>query len=203
MFDANGILTDKAVMYQSDEIALRLDNPMSQALRAGEKDFPVLNILFPFKGTMTNIVKQFDDVAPVAYSQFQKDINELIHHNTEWFANNPTKVRELLAQRGYDVDKMSVPAQLASITRLKDHVAGRKATSVVLMSLGTAAVAHDRITGDGFYDKEKQRARVENSNWQPRSVRVTNPLNGEDYYVPEGSCTSWCRKLDGCMGYRT
>ena len=62
MFDANGILIDKLIPI--DEIALRLDNPMVQALRAGEKDFPVLNILFPFKGTMTNIVKQFDDVAP-------------------------------------------------------------------------------------------------------------------------------------------
>ena len=205
MFDANGLLMDKAVMYQSDEIALRLDNPLAQALRAGEKRYPVLNILFPFKGTMTNIVKQFDDMAPAPFSAFQKDINELGQHTTEWFANNPTKVRELLTQRGYDVDKMSTQAQLASITRLKDHVVGRKATTVVLMSMATAAATHDRITGDGFYDKEKQRARESNSNWQPRSVRVTNPVTGEDYYVPwkglvppgvENWIAAWVTALD-------
>ena len=95
MFDGEGLLMDKAVQYQSDEIALRLDNPMAKALSSGSENFPILNILFPFKGTMTNIVKQFDDAAPAPYTAFQRDVNELIHHNTEWFQNHPIKVRQL------------------------------------------------------------------------------------------------------------
>ena len=184
MFDENGILIDKAAQIASDEVALRLDNKLAQGIKAASKKYPVLNVLFPFPGTQTNILKQFDDMAPVPYSMFQKDLNELIHHNAEWFQNNPTKVRKLLADRGYNVDEMSTQAQLATVIRLKDHVAGRKATTTVLMSLATMAVAHDRLTGDGFYDATKQRSRVQNSNWKPRSARVTNPVTGEDYYVP-------------------
>ena len=178
MFDENGILIDKAAQYQADEIALRLDNPMAAALRSGSKNFPILNVLFPFKGTMTNIVKQFDDVAPVPYSRFQKDINELLYHNTEWFQNNPIKVRKLLTDRGYDVDSMTEASQLATVVRLRDHVAGRKATAVMMMSLVTMGVAHDRITGDGFYDQQKQQSRINNSNWKPRSVKG---LDGKYY----------------------
>ena len=65
---------------------------------------------------------------------------------------------------------MTEASQLSTIVRLKDHVAGRKATTTVLMAMATGAVAHDRITGDGFYDKEKQRARQQNGNWKKRSV---------------------------------
>ena len=95
-------------------------------------------------------------MAPVPFSMFQKDLNELIHHNTEWFQNNPIKVRKLLADRGYNVDEMTEASQLATIVRLKDHVAGRKATTTVMMALATGAVAHDRLTGDGFYDKDSR-----------------------------------------------
>ena len=66
------------------------------------------------------------------------------------------------------------------IMRLKDHVVGRKATSTVLMALATMGVAHDRLTGDGFYDKQKQSARVQNANWKPRSVKG-----------PDGNYYSW------------
>ena len=185
MFDENGLLIDRAVQYQSDEIALRLDNPLAQALKSGSESFPVLNILFPFKGTMTNILKQFDDAAPAPYSAFQRDVNELMHHNTEWFANNPIKVRQLLEQRGYNVDSMTKEAQLATITRLKDHVAGRKAiTSYALMSMATIAFSHGNLTGDGFYDQQKQAARVANGNWKPRSVRIRLPGEGNDKYIP-------------------
>ena len=153
MFDGEGILSDKAVQVASDEIALRLDNPMAQALRGASRRFPIINILFPFPGTTTNIIKQFDDAAPTPLTAFQRDMNELMHHSAEWFQNNPTKVRKLLANRGYDVDGMTRESQLATIMRLKDHVVGRKATTTVLMSLATIGVAHDRLTGDGFYDK--------------------------------------------------
>ncbi len=174
MFDDNGILIDRAAAYQADEVALRLDNPMAAALRGGSEKFPILNILFPFKGTMTNIVKQFDDTAPAPFTAFQRDVNELMHHDVEWFANHPIKVRELLEGRGYNVDSMTKPAQLATVTRLRDHVRGRKATTTVLMSLATIAASHDRITGDGFYDKEKQQSRVANANWEPRSIKLPN-----------------------------
>ena len=205
MFDGEGLLMDKAVQYQSDEIALRLDNPMAKALRSGSENFPILNILFPFKGTMTNIVKQFDDAAPAPYTAFQRDVNELIHHNTEWFQNHPIKVRQLLEERGYNVDSMTKEAQLATIVRLKDHVAGRKATSTMLMSLATIAYSHDMLTGDGFYDTQKQTSRVNNSNWKPRSVRIKMPGEGNDKYIPwsgilppgvENWLATWINTLD-------
>ena len=65
-------LADDAVQYASDEIALRLDNPMAQGLKSASKKFPLLNILFPFPGTQTNIIKQFDDMAPAPFTAFQK-----------------------------------------------------------------------------------------------------------------------------------
>ena len=37
---------------------------MAKALMGeGAKVFPIINVGFPFPGTMSNIVKQFDDVA--------------------------------------------------------------------------------------------------------------------------------------------
>ena len=184
MFDADGILKDSAVQKASDEVALRLDNAMARAMKDLAKKHPVFNFLFPFPGSMSNFIKQFDDMAPVPFSAFQKDMNELMWHKTEYWANNPTKVRKALQARGYDVDSMTKQSQLATLTRLRDHVVGRKATTTVLMGLATGAVAHDRLTGDGFYDKQKQAARVANGNWKPRSVRVPDLINGGEVLVP-------------------
>ena len=86
-------------------------------------------------------------------------------------------MRQLLEQRGYNVDSMSKEAQLAIVAHQRSY-SGRKATTNISMSLATIAYSHDRITGDGFYDKKKQQSRVNNANWKPRSIKG---LDGKYY----------------------
>ena len=66
MFDANGIIADKAVKYNSNEIALNLDTDMVKSLDSLLQQWPGARMFFMFPGTMANMVKQLDDYAPLS-----------------------------------------------------------------------------------------------------------------------------------------
>jgi hypothetical protein len=84
---------------------------------------------------------------------------------------------------------MDTIAKQNKIADLKYMTRGRKAIGALAM-LGTYnLVMNDRITGDGFYDKETQMARVKNSNWKPRSIKG---LDGKWYsYDQLGPIADW------------
>jgi hypothetical protein len=77
-------------------------------------------------------------------------------------------VTELLAQRGI---KATPENAKYAYENIRAELKGRKAIGMLSVMGATGLFMSDRLTGDGLYDKEKQRVRNE-TGWQKRSIRL-------------------------------
>lgn len=176
MFDANGIIADKAVKYNSNEIALNLDTNMVKSLDSLLQQWPGARMFFMFPGTMANMVKQLDDYAPLPLKSFQKDINELAYTSVSDFAGNPALMDEILSSRGFSPDMMDETLKLDTIIDLKNKTLGKKAVGTFIVGTIATGLLMGKldITGDGLYDRSAQRSRQANSDWERRTIKIGN-----------------------------
>ena len=174
MFDANGIITDKAVKYNSNEIALNLDTDMVKSLDELLRQWPGARMFFMFPGTMANMVKQLDDYAPLPLKSFQKDVNELAYTSVADFSGNPELMDNILSSRGFDPGKMDAGTKLDAIIDLKNKTLGKKAVGTFITGTIVTGLLMGKLemTGDGLYDRSAQRSRQANSDWERRTVTV-------------------------------
>ncbi len=123
------------------------------------------------------------------WTPWQRDVNELAYVRLDDLLGDESRVNQLLKNRGFDIENMDVIAKQERLADLKYMARSRKAIGAVAM-LGTLnLIMNDRLTGDGFYDKEIQMARVKNSNWKPRSIKG---LDGQYYsYAQFGPIADW------------
>lgn len=174
MFDANGIITDKAVKYNSNEIALNLDTDMVKGLDSLLQQWPGARMFFMFPGTMANMVKQLDDYAPLPLKSFQKDINELAYTSVSDLSGNPALMDQLLSSRGFDPSTMDEGLKLDTIIDLKNKTLGKKAVGTFITGTIVTGLLMGKLemTGDGLYDRSAQRSRQANSDWERRTIKV-------------------------------
>jgi len=174
MFDSNGIIQDKAVRYNSNEIALNLDTNMVKSLDELLKQWPGARMFFMFPGTMANIVKQADDYMPLPLKSFQKDINDLAFTSAEDLYHNTELMDSLLSSRGFDPSKMDDGLKFDTIIDLKNKTLGKKAVSTFIVGSIVSGMLLGKldITGDGLYDRSAQRSREVNSDWERRTIKV-------------------------------
>ena len=176
MFDANGIIVDKAVKYNSNEIALNLDTNMVKGLDSLLRQWPGARMFFMFPGTMANMVKQLDDYAPLPLKSFQKDINDLAFTSVSDLSGNPALMDKLLSSRGFDPSTMDEGLKLDTIIDLKNKTLGKKAVGTLITGTIVTGLLLGKldITGDGLYDRSAQRSREANSDWERRTIKVGN-----------------------------
>ncbi len=77
------------------------------------------------------------------------------------------KIEELLQKRGIKYDASNVEAIYKN---LRAEYKGRKAIGMISVTGAVSLFMNDRLTGNGLYDKSKQRARREYG-WKPRSYK--------------------------------
>ena len=178
MFDANGIIKDKAVKYSNADIALNLDTGLSKKVDGLLQTLPGLTPFLTFPTTMMNMVRVADDYVPAPLRSFQKDVNELAYTSVQTFMENPETMDRILATRGFKVDQMDEIAKTNALIDLKNRTLGRKAIGTFFTSLVIGSVAKDKlfgdglfsVTGDGSVDRQLNTARMKNSSFKPRSV---------------------------------
>lgn len=179
MFNPEGFIKDEAVRWSTNELALNLDSPLVGGTQYLSRHFPFLKpfLMFPTQGA--NRIEMFGKYAP--YVPFQRDVNELAFTPLKQLLGNEEHINNLLKARGYDVTNMSEVAKVNKITDLKYETIGRKAIGTSAVAATFALFSEDRITGDGHFDKEIQKVRV-NTGWKPRSIKG---LDGK-YYSYQG-----------------
>jgi len=187
MFNSDGLLQDDAVKYATSEMALNIDTPMARGLDDLTRIIPAAKPFMMFNATSMNTIDIMGKYGP--WAPFQRDVNELAYVPLNDLLADESRVNQLLKARNFDVENMDVIAKQERLADLKYMTRGRKAIGALAM-LGTYnLVMNDRITGDGFYDKETQLARVKNSNWKPRSIKG---LDGKYYsYAQFGPIADW------------
>ena len=178
MFDASGIIKDKAVKYSNADIALNLDTGLSKKVDGLLQTLPGLTPFLTFPTTMMNMVRVADDYIPAPLKSFQKDVNDLAYTSIQTFMENPESMERILAARGYKLDTMDEIARINTLVDLKNRTLGRKAIGTFFTSMVIGSVIKDKlfgdglfsVTGDGSVDRQLNAARMKNSNFKPRSV---------------------------------
>ena len=163
MFDENDNITDSAVRYASSEISMALDNPANDALSNLIRTAPILKPFLLFTKTPLNMATYFGSHNPVG--MFIDKINAF---DKEFFEMSGQEVEQLLSSRGIDYTMENIESVY---TTVRAELKGRKAIGTLAVMGAIGLFMSDNLSGDGLYDKEKQRLRRD-ANWQPRSIRV-------------------------------
>ena len=187
MFDESGMITDEAVKYATNEMALNLDSPIAKGVSDLVKIVPGLRPFLFFPTTGMNVIDIGGKYGP--WMPFQRDVNELAYVKLDDLLADEARVDELLRARNFDVANMDSLAKQTKIADLKYMTRGRKAIGAMAVSGAIGLVMNDRIRGDGLYDREAQASRVKNSNWQKRTIKG---LDGKWYsYEGLGPLADW------------
>ena len=178
MFDASGLVKDKAVKYSNADIALNLETGLSKQVDGLLQSLPGLTPFLTFPTTMMNMVRVADDYIPAPLKSFQQDVNDLAYTSVQSFMENPESMDRILTARGHSIDNMDEIAKINTLVDLKNRTLGRKAIGSFVTSMVVGSVIKDKlfgdglfsVTGDGSVDRQLNTARMKNSNFKPRSV---------------------------------
>ena len=156
------IITDKAVKQASGEIAMNLDNKLTDGISSFLNRVPGLRPFLLFNKTPVNMIQLFGTHNPVGV--FANQVNAFSLPFEQMPIN---KVEELLSSRGIPMDEFAEQNYSAIRAELK----GRKAVGSLAVMSAVGLFMNDRITGNGHYDRQKQRLRRD-VDWKPRSIRL-------------------------------
>ena len=188
MFGKDGMITDEAVKYATGEVALNLDTPLAEGVSDLVKEVPAMRPFLMFPTTGMNMIDVAGKYNPV-FTPFQRDINELAYTKLDDLFADESRIDALLRARNIDTSGMDTLAKQNKIADLKYTTRGRKAMGAMAVTAGIGLFMNDRLTGDGLYDKEAQRSREKNSNWERRTIKG---LDGKRYsYAGLGPLADW------------
>ena len=161
MFDKSGMITDKAVDFASREIALNLDTDNVRSLSGLISRAPFLKPFLMFPRTADNMIGMVNKFSPV--SVFMKDYNRIALPGQK-FARE--EMVEILEARGLPIDEFADQ----TFNNLRAEIRGRKAIGTASVMGAAFMFTQDRLTGNGHYDKERQKNRKQ-LGWKPRSYK--------------------------------
>ena len=180
MFNKNNVLTDEAVKYAAGEIAFNLENGFNNSLSEMISKAPVLKPFLLFTKTPINAMAYTLTSNPLGLF-----INEVGQFSKKFEDMDGPRVEELLQRRGIQFDQTNVRAVY---NNLRAELKGRKAIGALAVTGAVGMFMNDRMTGNGLYNKAKQKARRE-YDWKPRSYRG---LDGNWYsYDGLGAISDW------------
>lgn len=188
MFDESGMLQDGAVKYATSEMAMNIDNRLADNVSDLVRYVPGTRPFLMFPTTGMNMIDIAGKYNPLM-TPFQKDINELAYTSLEDLMSQPGRIDELLKARGIDTAGMDSMAKLNRIADLKYTTRGRKAMGLMATTGAIGLYTSGRLRGDGYYDREAQRAREKQTNWKKRTYMG---LDGKWYsYEWLGPLADW------------
>ena len=195
--DTDGLLNEQTINSINSEIALNADSPLVDSLNNLIKETPVLRSVLTFPRTTANVIETFGRWSPAGV--LSKDFEDLWgKHN--FGANQflgigkrsedsfkPEEIKDILQRKGRSIDGN----YMEEFRRLRYEVKGKAAIGFWATNLIIGAAISDRCTGNGHYDKARQRVRVANK-WKPRVCKVpgTNKQVSYEWMGPIGDWMS-------------
>ena len=181
MFDETGMITDQAVDYASREIAMNLDSDMVKALNEMVKTVPAVKPFMMFPKTSINMMRFAGSHNPLGVF-----IDEMNAFKKPFELMDGPKAKELLASRGINVGPGANIE--GAYNTIRAELKGRKALGALAVGTAGTLFMTDRLTGNGIYDKTRQRTRRE-LGWKPKHYKG---LDGKWYsYENMGPITDW------------
>ena len=165
MYDETGLIRDEAVKRTAGEISMNLDTEFTDGLSTLIRRAPILRPFLLFTKTPLNELKMSASYTPLGL--FMKDVRSFV---LPYEAMAKDDVAAMLTQRGHDLSSIDVEATYKEI---RADIIGRQAMGAVMVTGATGLAMNGLMTGNGLYDKQKQRLRND-ADWKPRSIRLPN-----------------------------
>tara|TARA_B100000287_G_scaffold425097_1_gene470871 strand:- start:3229 stop:7236 length:4008 start_codon:yes stop_codon:yes gene_type:complete len=187
MFDSNGMISDEAVDIATSEIALNADSPVVEGMNEFIKRFPAARTFIWFPRTTANVIDTFGKWSPagILSSDYHKMWGPLGRKKISEFSMD--EIKSILQSKGKKFDEFA----LDTFETLRYETKGKAAIGSLFVTAAGFAMANDRCTGNGHYDKSRQRMRVR-SGWKPKSCKVpgTNKVVSYEWMGPIGDWLS-------------
>ena len=164
MFDADGLITDKALKSIQGELALNLDDGMANWINQATTAYPVSKFMLMFPRTGSNYVRNALSWTPISVIP---GINK--YSKTLW-ARTDDDIARALAEHG--IDMATTPNAREIFKNLRAEYTGRLAFSGLLTkSLWDYAMAGN-ITGNGHYNKSRRMKERDQLGYTPKMINL-------------------------------
>ena len=170
----DGYFMDPDVDFQTREMAMNLDHPVTEAVDDLIRQVPALRLFMTFPKIYMNIVGTAWNNSFL--SAFAGDMREIIGFPGTKKVHSEEEIRAIFAKRG-----KAIPTAPGELTRqfddMKNEILGRVGFTSLVMGSIFSYVWSDGCRGDGHRDPAVQRSR--GKNWVPRTCK--NPIDGKWY----------------------
>ena len=164
MFDKNGLLTDAAAKNASGEIALNLDDGVSNWINQATTAYPITKHLFMFPRTGSNTVRLALSYNPISLIP---GINK--YSKTIW-AQSDQQIAAALAEHG--IDFATTPNARAIFKELRAEYVGRQAFSGLLTKTLYDYAMAGNIRGNGHYNASRRTKERDQLGYTPKTVNI-------------------------------
>ena len=164
MFDADGIMTDKALKSIAGEVALNLDDGLSTWINQGTTAYPIAKYLFMFPRTGSNYVKNALSWTPISL------IPGINKYSKTLYARTDDDIARALAEHG--IDLATVPNAKVLFQNLRAEYTGRIAfSSILTKSLWDYAMAGN-IRGNGHYNASRRTKERDQLGYESKTINI-------------------------------
>ena len=189
-FDENGMITNKAVEWANSEIALNLDSEWVDGFGALINRFPIARTHFMFPRTAVNVIDIFSKYSPGGifareYQQLWGPVGLVPGLGKKFEDFDIEEIAEVLSRHGQTMDGNFK----AKFETIRMTAKGRVALGTFSTMGALKLFREGAITGNGHYDKSRQRSRVK-LGWKPKTVKVPG-TNLEASYEFLGPIGDW------------
>ena len=186
-FDQNDMISDKTINAITSEIALNADSKTVDGINALVQHVPASRPFLMFPKTTANVIDTFRKWSPagVFSEDYQKLWGPVGRKSMDDFTYD--EIVEIMTSKGRDIG----PSTVEDFTMLRYEVKGKAAIGSFFTTLAFMAGMNDRCTGNGHWDKARQRARVK-AGWKPKTCKVpgTNKRVSYEWMGPIGDWLS-------------
>ena len=196
MFDADGLIKDKAVRALAGEIQLNMDDGMSRWINEATTAYPILKEILMFPRTMSNATKLAASYTPISLlpgiSRYSKTI----------YAKTDDDIAEALLEHGLIMAK--TPNARVVWENLRAEYTGRMIFSGMLVTALFNHAMAGHITGPGHYNQAERSKQIKNG-FKPHHILVTVPGFGDknDFWIDYSGVPGVKQVLDilGSLAY--
>jgi hypothetical protein len=168
IFDENGRVVDKRVIFDTKEVAMQLDNSVSKGFSWLTRRLPILRSVFTFPRNNGNALslfaKKYNPISPMV-AGFGDDLYNYAFKPYSKYKD--VEIFEALSKKG--ITDLPIEQARQKFISLRHEAKGRLAAAGFFTMGAYNAFINDRITGDGHWDPKVQRAREKNGNWKSRT----------------------------------
>jgi len=164
MFDADGMIKDKALKAISGEVALNLDDGVANWINQATTAYPIAKHMLMFPRTSSNYIKNSASWTPISLIP---GINK--YSKTLW-AQSQDEISEALLEHG--IDMASTPNALALFKNLQAEYRGRMAFSGLMTATLYQYAMSGNIRGNGHYNASRRNKERTQMGYEPKTINI-------------------------------